>query len=138
MSFGYGGGDRYGGGGGYGGGFGGGGGGGFRGGGGGGRGRDGPGANLRDIDWSRERLAEFKKDFYEEDEKVMARSGGEIKDWLKDKEVTIIENGKNKCPRPCYRFEEAGLPKAIMKTIAKAGFEAPTPIQSIGFPIGLS
>ena len=135
MSFGYGGGgDRYGGGG-YGGGFGGG---GFRGGGGGrGGGRDGPGANLRDIDWSRERLAPFKKDFYDEDEKVMERSGGEIKDWLKEKEVTIIENGKNKCPRPVYKFEEAGLPKCIMKTIAKAGFEAPTPIQSIGFPIGL-
>ena len=25
-----------------------------------------------------------------------------------------------------------------MKSIAKAGFESPTPIQSIGFPIGLS
>ena len=57
------------------------------GGGGGGRGRDGPGANLRDIDWSRERLAPFKKDFYKETNDVADRSSAEIKDWLTKKEV---------------------------------------------------
>ena len=78
---------------------------------------------------------------------------------MKEKEVSIVESGTNKvliiqyfsrlirepsckkiikCPRPIYNFDEAGFPDYILKCISRQGFTDPTPIQSIGFPIGLS
>merc|ERR1712131_279936 len=42
------------------------------------------------------------------------------------------------CPRPVFQFDECGFPDYIMHSIEKAGFKEPTPIQCIGFPIGLS
>ena len=37
-----------------------------------------------------------------------------------------------------FQFDECGFPDYIMHSIEKAGFKEPTPIQCIGFPIGLS
>ena len=44
----------------------------------------------------------------------------------------------NNTPAPITSFEEAGLPDYVMKEIAKAGFNSPTPIQAQGWPIALS
>ena len=51
---------------------------------------------FRKVDWSREQLVEIRKDFYDEDRKVSKRDKGEIKDWLREKEITIEEKGRNK------------------------------------------
>ena len=41
-------------------------------------------------------MVNFRKDFYEEDRVVSKRDAADIKDWMREKEVTIIENGRNK------------------------------------------
>jgi len=38
----------------------------------------------------------FRKDFYEEDRRVEKRDSSSIKAWMKEKEVSIVENGRNK------------------------------------------
>ena len=50
-----------------------------------------------------------------------------------EKEITIVRG--NNTPAPITSFEEAGLPDYVMKEIAKAGFNSPTPIQAQGWPI---
>ena len=52
--------------------------------------------SIRKVDWSRENLIEIRKDFYEEDRKVSKRDKSEIKEWLREKEITIEEKGRNK------------------------------------------
>ena len=52
--------------------------------------------HFRKVDWSRESLLEIRKDFYEEDRKVSKRDKSEIKEWLREKEITIEEKGRNK------------------------------------------
>ena len=41
-------------------------------------------------------MVPFEKDFYREDPAVADRDPKDIKDWMREKEVTITENGKNK------------------------------------------
>ncbi len=41
-------------------------------------------------------------------------------------------------PLPLLHFSEADFPEPVTNTIRKAGFENPTSIQSIGWPIALS
>jgi superfamily II DNA/RNA helicase len=40
-------------------------------------------------------------------------------------------------PRPLEQFEEAGFPDFVMANLRRQGFEKPTPIQSVGWPIAL-
>ena len=42
------------------------------------------------------------------------------------------------CPNPIMFFEEGGIPDALLQTIRRNGFEKPTLIQSVGWPIALS
>ena len=146
MSYGYGGGGysnggSYGGGGGsYGGGGGGGYGGGYGGGGGGGGGFGGDkmgalGANLGNIEWSKQSLTKFEKNFYIQDPRVTARSDREITDFRAAKEMTI--QGSN-VPRPITTFDEAGFPEYIMSEIRAMGFAAPTAIQCQAWPMASS
>ena len=41
-------------------------------------------------------MVPFEKDFYREDHAVADRDPKDIKYWMREKEVTITENGKNK------------------------------------------
>ena len=44
----------------------------------------------------------------------------------------------NNVPNPIMRFEDGGFPDYVMSEIHKAGFAAPTPIQSQGFALALT
>ncbi|KAJ5474389.1 RNA helicase (Dbp) [Penicillium sp. IBT 31633x] len=130
-----------GGGGGYGGGRGGGGGGGYGGGGyGGGAGAGGDrmsnlGAGLKTQDWDINTMPKFEKSFYKEHPDVTARSEEEVQAFRKEKQMAI--QGTN-VPRPVETFDEAGFPQYVLSEVKAQGFDAPTAIQSQGWPMALS
>lgn len=127
---------RGGGGGGYGGGsYGGGGGGGYGGGGGGFGGGGDLGSNLRSIDWAKESLMNFEKNFYVEHPAVSERSDREIEDYRRQHEMNCF--GPN-IPKPVFSFAEASFPNYVLSEVEKLGFKSPTPIQSQGWPMALS
>ena len=41
-------------------------------------------------------MVPFEKDFYREHQVVAERDPQSIKNWMREKEVTVTENGKNK------------------------------------------
>ncbi|CRL18447.1 RNA helicase, ATP-dependent DEAH box, HrpB type [Penicillium camemberti] len=139
----------YSGGGGYGGGRGGGGsggygGGGYGGGGGGGYGGGGAaggdrmnnlGAGLKTQDWDINTMPKFEKSFYKEHPDVTARSEEDVQAFRKAKEMAI--QGTN-VPRPVETFDEAGFPAYVLSEVKAQGFDAPTAIQSQGWPMALS
>jgi len=136
-----GGGGRYGGGGG-GGRYGGGGGGGYgggRGGYGGGGGFDNPGQNLHSIDWSKVDLEPFQKNFYTPNQVVVNRTEQEVQAFRDMHEIKVFQNSKGSLiSRPVENFYEANFPNYILKELANAGFERPTPIQCQGWPMAMS
>lgn len=93
------------------------------------------GQNLGNVDWSRETLAKFEKNFYIEDERVSRRSDEEINAFRAEKEMKI--QGTN-VPRPITTFDEAGFPDYIMSEIHASGFTKPSPIQCQAWPMALS
>jgi len=107
------------------------------GGGGGGGGYDSKdlGSNLRKIDWHRESLIKFEKNFYQEHPAVSGMSEDEADRIRKNKSITIVEGSR--CPKPVRTFEEASFPEYVLQEVAKAGFREPTPIQVQGWPIAL-
>lgn len=107
----------------------GGGGGGFGGGGGGGL-----GATLNTIDFRRQELVPFEKDFYIEHPDVTKRADEEASAWRASKQIVIVGDG---IPKPCMTFEEASMPEYILTEVLKQGFDKPTPIQSQGWPMAL-
>ena len=54
-----------------------------------------------------------------------------------ENEITIVKSG-NLVPNPIMRFEDGGFPDYVMAEVHKAGFAAPTPIQSQGFALALT
>lgn len=93
------------------------------------------GQNLRAVDWSRYQLIEFKKNFYVEHADVAKMPPEEVAAFRATHSMNII--GRD-VPRPVKSFEEAGFPDYILDEVKKAKFEAPTPIQSQGWPMALS
>jgi hypothetical protein len=59
----------------------------------GGGGRDNYGSGLRTIDWGRETLSTFEKNFYMEHPAVTARSEESANEWRREKEITINGTG---------------------------------------------
>lgn len=93
------------------------------------------GQNLGNVDWARETLSKFEKNFYIEDERVTRRSDEEITAFRAEKEMKI--QGTN-VPRPITNFEEAGFPDYIMTEIHASGFTKPSAIQCQAWPMALS
>ncbi|KAJ5607934.1 hypothetical protein N7537_004553 [Penicillium hordei] len=130
------GGGRGGGGGGYGGGGYGGGGGGYGGGGAAGGDRmNNLGAGLKTQDWDINTMPKFEKSFYKEHPDVTERSEEDVQAFRKSKEMAI--QGTN-VPRPVETFDEAGFPAYVLSEVKAQGFDAPTAIQSQGWPMALS
>ncbi|EJD74118.1 DEAD box polypeptide 17 [Loa loa] len=92
------------------------------------------GNSLRPIDWSRENLRPFEKNFYHEHSAVTRREQVEIDKWFTDNQVTVEGND---LPRPVFDFKEAGFPQ-VLTDMLFANFQKPTVIQSISWPIALS
>ncbi|KAI6207733.1 DNA RNA helicase domain containing protein [Aphelenchoides besseyi] len=93
-----------------------------------------PGSKLRPIDWSRMKLDPIKKNIYNENPDVAARSKSEIDTWLSENQVTL--SGQN-IPHPTFEFSEAGYPKEV-ESLLYRNYQKPTVIQAISWPVALS
>lgn len=90
---------------------------------------------MKNVDWSKIDLIEFKKDFYQEHPNVANRSKEDVEKFCDDNGIRVFGTG---VPKPITSFEEAGLPSYILKEIQACGFAKPTPIQCQGWPMALS
>uniref|UniRef100_A0A336LM67 RNA helicase n=1 Tax=Culicoides sonorensis TaxID=179676 RepID=A0A336LM67_CULSO len=97
--------------------------------------KDEPGANLQRVRWDSSNLLPFQKNFFNPPESVLRRPHADIQNFLAKHEITI--DGKN-CPNPTFHFNENGFENYTIEEFRKQGFEQPTPIQSMGWPIALS
>jgi len=55
-----------------------------------------------------------------------------------EKEITVFADNLSRVPRPVHSFVEANFPSYILRELANAGFQEPTPIQCQGWPMGMS
>ncbi len=93
------------------------------------------GSNLHSINWDKESLMNFEKNFYVEHPDVTARSEREIEEYRLKHEMNCF--GKN-VPKPVFSFAEASFPNYVLSEVEKLGFNSPTAIQSQGWPMALS
>jgi len=93
------------------------------------------GANLQVLDWSKLQLIPVQKDFYQEHPQVTALTEQEVANWRATKGITCFGVG---IPKPVITFEQSRFPEYLLEELKKAGFSAPTPIQSQGWPMALS
>lgn len=63
------------------------------------------------------------------------RSERETKEFCDQHQIST--QGKN-IPKAVLTFEEASFPEYVLQELSNAGFSAPTPIQSVSWPIALS
>jgi len=101
-----------------------------------GGGSGGLGGKLRSIDWNRQTLSRFEKDFYQVHPAVQAMTE-EDADYIRKEAGINIVSGKN-VPKPVRTFEEASFPEYVLEEIRHVGFVKPSPIQVQGWPIALS
>jgi len=94
------------------------------------------GANLKTIEWGRESLVKFEKNFYQEHPAVAAMSLEDAERLRKSKSITIVSG--TGIPKPVRTFEEASFPEYVLQEVQRAGFKEPSPIQVQGWPIALS
>jgi ATP-dependent RNA helicase DDX5/DBP2 len=104
------------------------------GGGAGGFANSGLGGSLGNIDFSKQDLIPFEKDFYIEHPDVSKRPDSEAQAWRASKQIVVVGQG---VPKPCLTFEEASMPEYVLSEVLKQGFDKPTPIQSQGWPMAL-
>ncbi|KAJ3194198.1 ATP-dependent RNA helicase dbp2 [Entophlyctis luteolus] len=93
------------------------------------------GAGLRKIEWDLSTLPRFEKNFYREHPNVTARTDAEIAAFRNEHQMTLTGND---IPRPVVSFDEITFPGYVLREVLAAGFKAPTPIQSQGWPMALS
>lgn len=92
------------------------------------------GAGLRSIHWDLNKLPPFEKNFYIEHPDVTKREETEAARWRTKHGITVQGHG---IPKPVFTFEEASMPEYVLQEVMKQGFDAPTPIQSQGWPMAL-
>ena len=90
-------------------------------------------ADIRTVHWTRDLMAPFRKDFYEPSPITLSRSDIEIAQY-RDLHLIHSEIG---VPKPLISFQEACFPPDLLRLL-QTHFQAPTPIQSQGWPIVLS
>lgn len=93
--------------------------------------------SLSPVDWSREKLEEFSRDFYKEHHITAGRDENEIRMWRDKHQLTIMRTGGNKIPNPIITFAEAQLPSYVAHAVKAQKYENPTVIQAQGWPIAL-
>ncbi|RKO92878.1 P-loop containing nucleoside triphosphate hydrolase protein [Blyttiomyces helicus] len=95
------------------------------------------GATLRRPDWNRElpTFPAFEKNFYMEHPAVASRSEEHVAAYRRRHQINVFGTG---VPKPVETFDEASFPSYVLTQITAAGFTRPTPIQSQGWPMGLS
>ncbi|ORY80759.1 hypothetical protein BCR35DRAFT_352513 [Leucosporidium creatinivorum] len=93
------------------------------------------GEGLNAIHWASQTLAPFTKDFYDEHPRVKSRAHEEVVAFRRRQDITVVGSSP---PNPVTSFNEAQFPDYILTEIRTAGFAAPSPIQSQGWPVALS
>lgn len=76
----------------------------------------------------------MNKDFYKEHPETTAMTEEDVAKFRKEASITVY----GRCPKPILYFDRAGFPDVIMDVLKQQGFEAPTSIQSQGWPMALS
>jgi len=94
------------------------------------------GKGLKLIDWAKEELVPFKKNFHVDHPEVASTPGETFRKFLGENNITI--KGIAPIPKPILKFEHAQLPDYVLSLLKSEGFTAPTAIQSIGWPIAMS
>ena len=89
---------------------------------------------MHNIDFSKQELVPFEKNFYLEHPDVTKRSEQEAEAWRASKQIVV--RGTD-VPKPCMTFDEASMPEYVLSEVMKCGFDRPTPIQSQGWPMAL-
>ena len=74
------------------------------------------------------------QNFYIEHPQVSKRTDHETSAWRQSCQIVIHGEG---IPKPAMTFEEASMPEYVLREVMKQGFNAPTPIQSQGWPMAL-
>eukprot|EP01083_Nonionella_stella_P071251 191266_1 len=77
----------------------------------------------------------FKKNFYEEHSEIRDMSNADKNHVLR--QLDIRTRGRA-VPKPCVSFAHFGFEHALLRAVQRAGFERPTPIQSMAVPCALS
>jgi len=93
------------------------------------------GANLRDINWQREDLGRIQRPDWRPHPMMENRSREEIYEWKQSHSIQEFTNQRYRELRPMLTFEESGFPGWAMDVFRHLGFRAPTPIQSVMWPI---
>ena len=76
------------------------------------------GSNLRDVNWGREDLVKFEKNFYFEHPNVANMTDADVKAVFDKHELSIVSaGGQGACPKPVRTFEEASFPEYCMEGI---------------------
>jgi ATP-dependent RNA helicase DDX5/DBP2 len=94
------------------------------------------GSGLKTIDWAKEDLVAFKKNFHTEHPEVTTMANETCRKFLMASNISI--KGAAPIPKPLMKFEHAQLPDYILRILKSEGFTSPTAIQSIGWPIAMS
>lgn len=90
-----------------------------------------PPINLQDLE-------SFKKKFISDNDPLHKKSRTEVKEFRKKHDIIIRSDPAN-VPNPIFSFNElVQLPKSVIDEVLKAGFTAPTSIQSQAFTIALN
>jgi ATP-dependent RNA helicase DDX5/DBP2 len=88
------------------------------------------GANLKDIDWSQEKLEQKGQISTEFMQAANARAGDDVAQWRTQHQIQVW--GDN-VPNPIFSFQETGFPQFMLDSFARQGFVAPSAIQSQGW-----
>ncbi|CAG5093529.1 Similar to Ddx5: Probable ATP-dependent RNA helicase DDX5 (Mus musculus), partial [Cotesia congregata] len=94
-----------------------------------------PGERLRKPRWDLDSLQPFRKDLYQPNLSVTARSTHAVDAYRSNREITV--KGLT-IPGPNIYFEDGGFPDYILTELRRQGFDQPTAIQAQGWPIALS
>ena len=82
---------------------------------------------------------DFPRNTFQPSENYENKTKEEIEAFLKENEITIVNNNKIDVPKPVFSFEECGFSgNGMLKPLEKAGFDKPMAIQAQGWPIAMS
>jgi len=90
---------------------------------------------LKIPKWESTKLSKFEKNFYKEHSDVTNRTREDIEAFFEENRINVTGNN---IPNPVLTFKEACYPAYILSHIMKQNWEAPTSIQSLGWPVALS
>eukprot|EP01130_Rhizamoeba_saxonica_P015693 TRINITY_DN7090_c0_g2_i2.p1 TRINITY_DN7090_c0_g2~~TRINITY_DN7090_c0_g2_i2.p1 ORF type:complete len:576 (-),score=128.39 TRINITY_DN7090_c0_g2_i2:36-1763(-) len=93
---------------------------------------------LNIIDHSTIDYEPFNKVFYQEHEEISNMEKAQIKNYRNNSGIKVSWTRGDDPPPPGMKFEHFNLPFSLMKSIAKAGYTEPTPIQSQAITVALS